>query len=300
MHVQLRDQLAARGLSPRTVEQYLREIARAEAFMRRRDTTLLAAGADDVAAYAAEVVPRSWSSMKRAKDACRHFWELSERPGAPLWGFPKLVRPKWPCRALEEAEAADLEASARARDDDKGLVVLLGLHLGLRREEIAELRWDCFAGDGWAQVLGKGGRTRFLFVHPVLTEALLSARRRRAGSSPFVFPGRFAGRPIVVATVWDWCRQVAVEAGCESLVTVPPHRLRHTCIATINDATGDLRAAQEHAGHARPETTATYTRATRRRLKAAAMALDYAAVAAAALSDDDASCGCRCGCRCGG
>jgi hypothetical protein len=34
-----------------------------------------------------------------------------------------------------------------------------------------------------------------------------------------------------------------------------PDRLRHTAIATVNDATGDLRTAQEFARHADIETT---------------------------------------------
>ena len=35
-------------------------------------------------------------------------------------------------------------------------------------------------------------------------------------------------------------------------------------IATANDATGDLRATQDFARHAHPETTAIYTRTTDR------------------------------------
>lgn len=51
--------------------------------------------------------------------------------------------------------------------------------------------------------------------------------------------------------------------------------LRHTALATANDATRDLRAVQEFARHARPETTALYTRVTARRLMEVAMSIDY-------------------------
>ena len=47
-----------------------------------------------------------------------------------------------------------------------------------------------------------------------------------------------------------------------------------TC--TVEDNTGDLRAVQSLAGHASPETTAGYTRATRARLVAAVTAIEYA------------------------
>jgi site-specific recombinase XerD len=58
---------------------------------------------------------------------------------------------------------------------------------------------------------------------------------------------------------------------------VPTHVLRHTAIATLNDATHDLRAAQEFARHLSPETTVLYTRVSRRRLIEAVAAIDYAA-----------------------
>ena len=56
---------------------------------------------------------------------------------------------------------------------------------------------------------------------------------------------------------------------------VATHVLRHTALATALDATGDLRAVQELAGHARPETTAGYTRVRRDRLEAAVSAISY-------------------------
>jgi integrase len=88
----------------------------------------------------------------------------------------------------------------------------------------------------------------------------------------FVFPGRRIGTPVSAATIWAWVRLVAEEAG---LPPVPCHVLRHTCLSTANDATGDLRAVQALAGHIKVETTTRYTRLSRRRLEGAVMALDY-------------------------
>ncbi|MDP8937455.1 MAG: tyrosine-type recombinase/integrase [Actinomycetota bacterium] len=90
-------------------------------------------------------------------------------------------------------------------------------------------------------------------------------------SGDYVFPGRFGG-PVTPATIWDWIRYVADDAG---LGKVPPHVLRHLCLATQNDATGDLRTVQHFAGHSNPQTTSGYTRSTNRRLRAAVLAIDY-------------------------
>jgi integrase len=49
---------------------------------------------------------------------------------------------------------------------------------------------------------------------------------------------------------------VAREAGVED---VAPHRLRHVAVATVNDNTGNLRAAQDFARHMDSSSTETST-----------------------------------------
>lgn len=149
--------------------------------------------------------------------------------------------------------------------------MLLGLYLALRREEIATLTWEAFDRDmEWVTILGKGHRTRHLPVHPTLQTEL--APRRSGG---YLFPAiRGGGLYVHCATVRRWVGQVGEEAGVGFL---NPHALRHTCLATLNDETGDLRITQYFAGHSNPETTARYTRATQKRLLAAVAAIRYAA-----------------------
>jgi integrase len=156
--------------------------------------------------------------------------------------------------------------TALASDGAAGLAVALGLYQALRRTEIAELRWDCFE-DGWLTLTGKGGVTANLPVHPVVAELL----ERHDRSGPWLFPGRFGG-PVTPATIWQWIRDLADEAGIVGMTT---HRLRHTALATANDATGDLRSVQAFARHADPRVTAGYTRASRRRLQAVVASIDY-------------------------
>lgn len=269
----LTEQLLARGLAPRSVKLYVRTILAAEEFCQQHGTTLRRCPPSIVAAFAA-TKPRTHSSQNLVRVSLDHYWQLVRRRNAPTWAVrvPKEQRPR--CRALEVEPAATLDAAARARIDRKGLAVLVGLYLGLRRFEIAKLRWSDF-GDGlsWVTVVGKGDVTATLPVHPVLRDRLLEESARARGA--YVFPGRYVNRGVTPATVWAWCREVAEDAGLDEVV--PPHRLRHTCLATANDATGDLRAVQEFARHARPDTTARYTRVTNKRLMVVMASLDYAA-----------------------
>lgn len=265
--VHLRDSLIGRGLAPRSVQIYLRTIMEAEVWCEAQGTDLVRVGPSLIADYVA-TVPASWSTRKGLRTALKHYWEIVDRDRPPLKAVRVPPKPAMECKALEEEDARLLAKTARNRRDLKGFAVALGLYQALRREEIATLRWDAFDGAGWMTIQGKGERRRTIPVHPVVIDLESDLPR----SSPvFVFPGRFGG-PANPATIWEWIREVAEDAGVGH---VRPHWLRHTCLATQNDNTGDLRSVQHFAGHSRPETTSGYTRATRRRLMAVALSVDY-------------------------
>lgn len=213
-------------------------------------------------------IPYTRSPRSHARSALKAFWELTGRRKPPLWAIRVPSKPRGRCRALEEPQAALLAryAEHRAMDgDQRAFAALWGLYAALRRHEIAKLKWSDI-GSGWITVVGKGAKTGVLPLHPVLT--CISARWERQGS--FVFPGRYGG-PSSPARIWCWMKELGAEVGLE----LSPHVLRHTCLTTANELTGDLRAVQELARHERPETTSLYTRVTDRRLSAVVRAIDY-------------------------
>lgn len=261
----LRGELVHLGLAPRTVQLYIRTTVSVIAWFEARGWELSEATAEQVAAYIA-TRPPAWSTRNLLRACLRHYWRLVGHPRPPLAALRVPPKPAMTCKALEPDDARLLAKAARARGDRAGLATLFGLYEGLRREEIATLRWDGIE-DGWLTVTGKGTKRRTIPLHPIVAEAL----GEHVADGEWLFPGRFGGycNP---ATVWAWVQQVAEEAG---LPPMRPHWLRHTALATANDATGDLRTVQALAGHSRPETTAGYTRATGRRLQEAVLAIDY-------------------------
>jgi integrase len=263
----LYEELVGSGLGPRTVSMYLRTTRAAQGWFDGQGWRLATATPSQVAAYAA-TVPQSWSSLKLLRSALGHYWRMAQHPRPPTAAVRVPPKPAMECRALDEDDARLLAKAARARGDEKGLAVLLGLYQAMRREEIAALPWSAFREDGWLDVVGKGSKRRSIPVHPVVSAAV--GRMERADPT-WVFPGRHGGH-VVPPTVWAWVRLVADEAG---LAAVRTHELRHTALATQQDATGDLRTVQAFAGHSKPETTAGYTRATRRRLLAGVAAVSY-------------------------
>ncbi|MCA1569280.1 MAG: site-specific integrase [Chloroflexi bacterium] len=263
---ELRAELVHSGLAPRTVALYLRTASTAEQWFAAQGWDLGTAAAEQVAAYA-DTKPSTFATRNLLRAVLTRYWTMSGHPRPPLRALRVPPKPAMVCRALEELDARILAKAARARGDRMGMAVIFGMYQAMRREEIACARWDSLRSDGWITIVGKGTKTRTIPLHPVTVETLEDYPRL----SEWVFPGRLGGH-VNPTTIWEWVRIVAEEAG---VGRVRCHWTRHTALATQNDATGDLRTVQAFAGHSRPETTAGYTRATGRRLKAAVLAIDY-------------------------
>ncbi len=226
-------------------------------------TTIDTLTAAELEAYVVDL-PRARSTLDILKSALNHYFAISGRPEPPLYVVRPPRRRRMVSRALPDPEPASSRPRRSAVATSRDLPSILGLYVGLRRFEIAELRWSDFSG-GWVTFVGKGDVEARLPVHEVVLRYMASLPHR----GPFIFPGRFGGS-VNPATIWDWVREVAREAG---LGEVPTHVLRHTALTAANDVTGDLRATQEYPRHAKPETTAGYTRASEKRLREVAEAV---------------------------
>ncbi len=259
--------LVGLGLAPRSIQLYVRTIQSASKYFDAEGWNLARATATQVATYAA-TKPLTFASRSLIRVALGHYWALTEHPAPPLRAVRCPPKPAMVCKALDEDAARLLAKTARARGDRKGFSVMLGLYQAMRREEIATARHDAIVGDWWA-VVGKGAKSRTIPVHDVIRDALAELP---SAPGPFIFPGRVGEGHVSPASVWNWVREVADDAG---IGLVRPHWLRHTALATQNDNTGDLRAVQHFAGHARSATTEGYTRASQAALLRVSRALDY-------------------------
>ncbi len=253
------------GLAPRSVSLYASAIQKAVSYFASQGWDLDRATPEQVATYASTLL-LTFGVRSTLRIALGHYWGFVEHPKPPLKAVRCPPKPAMVCKALDDDAARLLAKTARGRRDRQGGAVVLGMYQGMRREEIASTRWDSFDG-GWITVIGKGAKSRTIPVHAVTEETLSFLPR----SSEWVFPGRLGGH-VTPASVWNWVRAVADEAGVGH---VRPHWLRHTALATQNDNTGDLRAVQHFAGHARSSTTEGYTRASKAALLRVSRALDY-------------------------
>ncbi|XVV17412.1 tyrosine-type recombinase/integrase [Actinoplanes sp. CA-131856] len=165
---------------------------------------------------------------------------------------------------LERPEADRLLAEARADSRTSYAVILLLLVAGLRVGSAISAQIEDLGHDRGHRVLNltvKGGRRRRIPLPPALSHAIdeMLAERGTPASGPlFLTP---SARPLYELHVYRLIRRLARRAGLAAADALSPHSLRHTAITEILDATGgDLRRAQDFAGHADPRTTRRYDR----------------------------------------
>lgn len=253
---EFREYLIGLGFSPATVRNYVMRMKQAFTWAAHTGTDLLDLRPSE-ASDLAQTVPRSNASQRQLRVTVQHYWDLHGVEGpAKAFRVPPRPTPRW--KGLNDDQVIALKETARP-DWPRGGVIYLALYLGLRREEIATLRWNDFEPDlSWVRIMGKGERTRFLPVHPNLQRKLAAAR----WPGEYVFPGRLGGH-ITPATINNWVAQMGELAGIGHL---HPHQLRHTAGGKVNDATRDIYAAQGWLGHAQVQTTEVYSHLSSKRL----------------------------------
>jgi len=174
-----------------------------------------------------------------------------------------LVRPSAPDYKPRPAPAADAAIALELAGGPLRRSVALMLWGGLRCCEVAELRWahvDLAARAMYVE--GKGGRTRWLPLHPALVGELSDVGR--------------PGDPVIGVT-WT-AAQVSrrVRAHLLSIgVTATAHQLRHTFATQVYGTQRDLLAVSRLLGHRNVTTTQVYVGVDEAQLRAVVEAITY-------------------------
>ncbi len=212
--------------------------------------------------WAAETTRSYRASLRRFFGWAYAAGLIAANPAATL----PTIRPP---RALPRPAPDDVVADAViAAPERTRLMIELISATGIRRGECARVHRDDAVTDliGWSlRVTGKGGHVRMVPLPDRLAAVVRTA-------DSWLFPGQIGGHLSA--------RRVG-ELVAEALPGAwTAHTLRHRYDTRAYSASHDLRAVQELLGHAKPETTAIYTRIPDSRLRAVAAAANRSVTAA--------------------
>ncbi|HET9069369.1 MAG TPA: tyrosine recombinase XerC [Amaricoccus sp.] len=273
-----------RGMSPRTIEAYRRDVSGYLGFLSGHWGGPAGAAAlgristSDLRAWMAHERGRGLSarSLARALSAVKgfHAW-LAETEGLPAPAVTatrgpriraRLPRPVAPDAARALIETVELQSMTPWIGARDVAVVTLLYGCGLRISEALGLRQaDAPLGE-MLRIRGKGGRERLVPVLPVAARAVEAYRRLlpfapEPGAPLFLGARGGALNPRAVQAVMA---QARLQLGLPATAT--PHALRHSFATHLLEAGGDLRTIQELLGHATLASTQVYTGVDQARL----------------------------------
>ena len=143
---------------------------------------------------------------------------------------------------------------SRNPDRDYTLVLMMYRH-GLRRSEVAKMRWSDVDLEGATIYIRrmKGSRSG---RHPLQGDEIRSLRKIK-GDSPYLFLSE-RGSPISPRRISALVREAGERAGVEFQVN--SHLLRHSCGYYLANKGYDTRLIQDYLGHMNIQNTVRYTR----------------------------------------
>lgn len=179
-----------------------------------------------------------------------------------------LKSPKLPQRMPEQLSREEmnrlLSFPAEKFDEIRTVTIIELLYAaGLRVSELINLRLENVnLQEGWVLAFGKGGKQRFVPIHPAACERLkyyIEAREahfaaKNVGSELFL---NNRGKKISRVSVWKDLTALGRKAGISQ--PLHPHLFRHTFASHLLQGGADLRSLQEMLGHANLTTTQIYT-----------------------------------------
>jgi integrase/recombinase XerD len=273
-----------RGLSPRTIEAYGRDLVRFASFMDAAGVrTPVAVRREHLVAFTRflereGLAPRSRArALVASRCLLRHHGALGSAGEDPLEGvsspdfdtpLPRILRSDETAALIE---AADSSTVLGLRDRSM-LEVLYGC--GLRVSELVTLRLGAVdRRAGLVRVIGKGRKERVIPLGTPALECLElyldtarpSLAKRSAPDCDAVYLTR-RGRAMTRQNFFVRIRVMARAAGIPS-DRVSPHVLRHAFATDLLEGGADLRAVQSMLGHADLATTEVYTHVSRTRLR---------------------------------
>ena len=271
-----------KGLTPRTVEVYSRDLQRFRHYVSTQDISdMRQAGSRHVVGFLSTLHEQGISTrtQSRVLTALRGLYRFLQRenelPGknpTALLHLPKFGRPLPHVPSQEQVNALLSVPDAATPLGMRNQTMLEVLYAtGLRVSELVQLTVSQVNREaGFVRVRGKGNRERIV---PLGTQALSQLQHYldtvrpallKHRSSDYIFLTR-SGKPLSRQAFWSIIKRCAKHS--PEGRSLYPHSLRHAFATHLLEGGADLRTVQSMLGHADIATTQIYTHVANARLR---------------------------------
>ncbi len=263
-------------LSPNTIRAYKRDwmdFFKVDSLDQVTIPMAMAATSEDVADFRDNCLIKGFvpSTVHRKLSSVRTFFDVLILRGVIHLNpaHAKLVRPpkRGQIKKMEALSIAEVKTflgtidrtTLRGRRDYA--VIMMDLHMGLRRSEVLGVRLEQFRtmyGEPCVVFRSKGEKERAVKITKDLEQALAPYARDRGNSPGWLFPGSDPKKHLSGDQFWRIVRRHLEKAGIHKRVGT--HGLRATFIQVNLTKGTPLDEIQRTVGHARGETTLGYAR----------------------------------------
>lgn len=254
-----------RGLSPRTCEEYEKELRAFARWARVYKLTWRAIRKGHIDAHTAWMHDNGLqpTSIRRRVSVVRNFYTWMRNSGLIVANPAQYAQsPKMPYRLPQSADIKEIDAYLNTpaydgTDADIHCAVALMLETGMRISELMQLKSNDFdKATRSIRITGKGNKQRIVYYGDRSAKALNAYRKNVNG--------------LLFRRYTDMSLRYAMYATAGRLVIgIHPHLLRHTYAMQLLNNGMDIQTLATLLGHSSCKTTEIYARATQARVAAA-------------------------------
>ena len=270
-----------KSLQPKTVEAYLGDIDKLQAFLKEEKVELLAVTVDDLRGYLALLADAGIHARSRARilSSLRSFYGFLKLDGfieddpTRLLKSPKIGMHLPDVLTLQEIDDVinSIDLSKKEGQRNRAMIEVL-YSCGLRVSELCGLKIsDLYLQEQFIRVTGKGDKQRLV---PISSRAIAELEAYfpdrnmipiKPGFEDYVFVSERLKKPLSRIMVFHFIKQLVLEAGIKK--NVSHHTFRHSFATHLLEGGANLRVIQAMLGHESIATTEIYAHIDRARLR---------------------------------
>lgn len=255
LRTRMTNDMALRGMSPRTQASYLRTVAGLAAYYHRSPDQITDREVQDYLIHLLCEKKLSWSSCNVAVYGLRFFFHQTLGREKATFRVPGPRKPSRLPEILSREEIARLLASTPT--PRHRALLMTAYSAGLRVSEVTHLRPRDIDSDRMTIRVeqGKGAKDRYTLLSPRLL-AELRHYWKLERPDPWLFPMRREARPMNYRTAQRIYTAAKERAGIRKAGNI--HALRHAFATHLLEAGTDLHSIQRLLGHRHLSTTMRY------------------------------------------